>query len=339
MTTRQEVIEVAGGEPVTITVRETVDGPVISDVADIDTYTAVGASAPVPAPGSRASREVPPPRGDGYAVALRWTALQPSTMFDAVDVLNTAQDWEEFRAGAALFGAPAQNLIYADLEGNIGYQAPGVIPIREGYDGKWPIPGWDSRYQWKGTIPFTALPSVLNPSEGWIVTANQAVIGPGLPVLHHRRLVLRCAQPAHRRPDRGGDRRRRQHRRQPDAVDPDGLGHASWPCSSRPGSPRCRPRTPRPTPSACSTGGTSPRAPTRHRRRTSTRCGGRWSPGCSTERPTPSSSTPAAATATGRSWRTSGTPRTTSGGTTRRSTACRRGTRPCRRPWRPRSTS
>lgn len=181
MTTRQEVIEVAGGDPVTITVRETVDGPVISDVADIDTYTAVGATAPVPAPGSTASREVPPPRGDGYAVALRWTALEPSTMFDAVDVLNTAQDWEEFRAGAALFGAPAQNLIYADREGNIGYQAPGVIPIREGYDGKWPIPGWDSRYQWKGTIPFTALPSVLNPTEGWIVTANQAVTGPDYP--------------------------------------------------------------------------------------------------------------------------------------------------------------
>lgn len=181
MTTREEVIEVAGGDPVTITVRETVDGPVISDVADIDTYTAVGAAAPVPAPGSTASRDAAPPRGDGYAVALRWTALEPSTMFDAFDVLNTAQDWEDFRAGAALFGAPAQNLIYADLEGNIGYQAPGVIPIREGYDGKWPIPGWDSRYQWKGTIPFTALPSVLNPREGWIVTANQAVIGPDYP--------------------------------------------------------------------------------------------------------------------------------------------------------------
>ncbi len=181
MTTREEVIEVAGGEPVTITVRETEDGPLISDVADIDTYTAVGAVAPVPAPGSRATREAAPPRGDGYAVALRWTALEPSTMFDAFDVLNTAQDWDDFRAGAALFGSPAQNLIYADLEGNIGYQAPGVIPIREGYDGKWPVPGWDSRYQWKGTIPFTALPSVLNPEEGWIVTANQAVIGPDYP--------------------------------------------------------------------------------------------------------------------------------------------------------------
>ncbi len=181
MVTRSEVIEVAGGDPVTITVRETVDGPVISDVADIDTYTTIGAVAPVPAPDSAASRQAPPPRGDGYAVALRWTALEPTRTFDAFDVLNTATDWEEFRDAAALLGAPAQNLIYADTEGNIGYQAPGIIPIREGYDGKWPIPGWDSRYQWKGTIPFTALPSVRNPDEGWIVTANQAVIGPDYP--------------------------------------------------------------------------------------------------------------------------------------------------------------
>jgi penicillin amidase len=181
MTTRQEVIEVAGGDPVTITVRETGDGPLISDVAGIDTYTAVGATAPVPAPGSKATREAPPPRGSGYAVALRWTALQPTNMFDAFDRLDTARDWEEFRAAAALVTAPAQNLVYADVEGNIGYQAPGTIPIREGYDGKWPIPGWESRYQWKGTIPFTALPSVLNPEEGWIVTANQAVIGPNYP--------------------------------------------------------------------------------------------------------------------------------------------------------------
>ena len=181
MTTRNEVIKVAGAEPVTITVRETVDGPVISDVAGIDTYSAVGADAPVPAPGSTATRETPPARGDGYSVALRWTALQPTNTFDAFDALNTATDWDAFRRAAALLGAPAQNLIYADVDGNIGYQAPGIIPIREGYDGKWPIPGWDSRYQWQGTIPFPALPSVQNPPEGWIVTANQAVIGPQYP--------------------------------------------------------------------------------------------------------------------------------------------------------------
>ncbi len=181
MTTRREVIKVAGGDPVTVTVRETADGPIISDVAGVDTYPAIGQVAPVPAPGSAATRAAPPDRGDGYAVALRWTALQPNTTFDAFDLLDTATDFGEFRAAAARLNAPAQNLIYADTAGNIGYQAPGLIPIREGYDGKWPVPGWDSRYRWAGYIPFEALPFVLNPPEGWIVTANQAVTGPDYP--------------------------------------------------------------------------------------------------------------------------------------------------------------
>ena len=184
LTTREEVITVAGGDPVTITVRETQDGPLISDVADIDTYTTVGADAPVPPPGAEAPPAASgqtPPRGDGYGVALRWTALTPSTTFDAFELLNTAQDWNDFREAARELAVPAQNLIYADREGNIGYQAPGVIPIRSGYDGKWPVPGWDSTYRWDSFIPFDALPNVLNPPEGYIVTANQAVIGPEYP--------------------------------------------------------------------------------------------------------------------------------------------------------------
>jgi len=181
MTLREEVIEVAGADPVAITVRQTANGPIISDVEGIDDYVAVGADAPVPAPGSISNKMTPPARGDGYAVALRWTALNPAPTFDAFDLLNTAQSWSQFRKAAQVLAVPAQNLLYADVNGNIGYQAPGVIPIRDGYDGKWPIPGWDSRYQWQGSIPFEALPSVLNPPEGWIVTANQAVIGPGYP--------------------------------------------------------------------------------------------------------------------------------------------------------------
>ena len=181
MTTRNEVIEVAGGDPVTITVRQTGNGPIISDVEGIEDYVAVGADTPVPAPGSISNKMAPPPRGDGYAVALRWTALTPAPTFDAFDLLNTAQSWSQFRKAAKVLAVPAQNLLYADVNGNIGYQSPGVIPIRDGYDGKWPIPGWDSRYQWQGAIPFDALPSVLNPPQGWIVTANQAVIGPEYP--------------------------------------------------------------------------------------------------------------------------------------------------------------
>ena len=178
LTTRTEEIKVAGGDPVVITVRETVDGPLISDVAGIETYTTVGADAPVPAPGSGSAGTETPARDDGYAVALRWTALTPRNTFDAFDALNTAQNWDEFRTAAKLLAVPAQNLIYADKQGVIGYQAPGVIPIRENYDGKWPIPGWTSRYAWQGFIPFEALPTVTNPPENWIVTANQAVIGP-----------------------------------------------------------------------------------------------------------------------------------------------------------------
>jgi penicillin amidase len=135
----------------------------------------------VPAPGSTSSLLQAPSRGTGYAVALRWTALTPAPTFDAFDLLNTARSWSQFRKAGESLAVPAQNLLYADVNGNIGYQAPGAIPVREGYDGKWPVPGWDSRYRWKGTVPFEALPSVLNPPEGWIVTANQAVIGPDYP--------------------------------------------------------------------------------------------------------------------------------------------------------------
>ena len=182
MKVRTETIKVAGGDPVEITVRETKDGPIISGIPDVsDTYNAVGADTPVPAPGSIATKEVPPERGDGYAVALRWTALTPHNTFDAFDKLNTAANWDDFRNAAKDLAVPAQNLLYADVEGNIGYQAPGRIPIRSNYDGMWPIPGWSSRYAWTGEIPFDALPRMLNPESGWIVTANQAVIAPEYP--------------------------------------------------------------------------------------------------------------------------------------------------------------
>lgn len=179
LTTRTEVIEVAGGDPVTITVRETTDGPIISGVLDDpDVYSVVGSEAPVPAPGETAAVDPQPDRGEGYAVALRWTALTPGTTFDATHKLNTATNFEEFREAARYLEVPAQNLLYADVNGTIAYQMPGRIPVRNGYDGKWPVPGWNSEFGWEGFIPFEALPYVENPDSGFIVTANQAVIGP-----------------------------------------------------------------------------------------------------------------------------------------------------------------
>ncbi|MET9321707.1 penicillin acylase family protein [Streptomyces sp. NPDC003038] len=170
--TRDEVIKVAGAKSKKITVRTTNNGPLVSDRSD--ELAAVGARAPV-APSA-------PDRGNGYAVALRWTALDPGKSMDAVFKLNQAKDFNAFRQAAADFEVPSQNLIYADNNGNIGYQAPGRIPVRGQGDGRMPAPGWDSKYAWKGGkdgnagyIPQSEMPWDLNPSRGYIVTANQAV--------------------------------------------------------------------------------------------------------------------------------------------------------------------
>lgn len=155
ITSITETIKVAGGKDVQWQARSTQHGPLVSD-ASAD-YAALGTK-------------------DGMAVALRWTALIPGNTADAVFSLNRAENFDMFRVAAEQFRVPAQNLLYVDVEGNIGYQSPGLIPIRKGYDGKYPVPGWSSKYDWIGYVPFNALPSVLNPRDNFIVTANQAVI-------------------------------------------------------------------------------------------------------------------------------------------------------------------
>ena len=173
--TRKETIKVADAPDVEIKVRSTGNGPIISDLPGVDVYAQVGETAPVPAPGQskKASRQ---PRGEGYAVSLKWTALTPRPTYDAILSVNRATNWEEFRAAATQLSVPSQNLVYADTEGTIGYQAPGVIPVRQGYDGRWPFPGWDSSFDWSGNIPFEELPSITNPPAGWVTTANQQVV-------------------------------------------------------------------------------------------------------------------------------------------------------------------
>ncbi len=170
---RDETIEVAGGDPFTFTVRSTHHGPLLSDVSG--QLSTVGANARV--------GEDAPERGNGYAVALAWTALTPNRTADAIFLLDRATGWEEFREAAEAFAVPSQNLVYADREGHIGYQAPGQIPIRRsGHDGLYPAEGWDPANDWTGNyVPFDALPSVRDPDEGMVVTANQAVIGRDYP--------------------------------------------------------------------------------------------------------------------------------------------------------------
>ncbi|MFB7499389.1 penicillin acylase family protein [Streptomyces sp. NPDC056161] len=169
-TSREETIKVAGGKSKTIVVRQTADGmPLLSDRDD--ELVKVGKSAAVDT--------AAPDRGDGYGIALKWTALEPGTTMDAVFALDKAADWGEFRDAAALFDVPSQNLVYADTRDNIGYTLPGKIPTRaKGDDGSVPAPGWDSKYAWTGYIKQDELPYEYNPSRGYIVTANQAVVDP-----------------------------------------------------------------------------------------------------------------------------------------------------------------
>jgi penicillin amidase len=155
---RQETIKVAGGPAHTITVRATGHGPLLTD-ADHDLAAL------------------------GSAVSLRWTGLDPGRTMDSLFGIDRAANWADFRAAAAEFEVPAQNMLYADVDGNIGYQAPGKIPVRRQGDGRWPAPGWDSAYDWQGTIPFAELPSVLNPAQGFLATANQAVTPASYPHL------------------------------------------------------------------------------------------------------------------------------------------------------------
>ena len=86
--------------------------------------------------------------------------------------VNTAQNWEEFRKAFSQLDAPGQNVVYADVDGNIGYQTTGNVPIRAAGDGSLPVSGADDAHEWTGYIPFEKLPSIYNPPSGVIATAN-----------------------------------------------------------------------------------------------------------------------------------------------------------------------
>ena len=159
----REEIRVAGREdPVVVDVRLTHHGPIINDVAG----------------GTEEAWSF-----GWQPLALSWTALQPGTLVKSILLLDRAGDWETFREALSYWDVPSQNFVYADVEGNIGYQAPGRIPIRAAGDGTRPVPGWTGEYDWVDTIPFDALPRSFNPAQGYIVTANNAVVGEDYPYL------------------------------------------------------------------------------------------------------------------------------------------------------------
>lgn len=105
-------------------------------------------------------------------LTFRWTGFEISDEVNSFYKINTAKNWDEFREGLKDFNAPAMNFVYSDIYGNIGYQAAGKIPVRKTDDFKNYLYPLSHDVEWTGFIDFDKMPSVYNPKEGYIVTAN-----------------------------------------------------------------------------------------------------------------------------------------------------------------------
>jgi len=139
---RREVIHVKGDRDEQLDVLSTRHGPIITDL-------------------------IP---GEKRAVALRWTLYDGlhNPFFD----LDSAQNWDQFAKALSQLDSPGQNVVYADVDGHIGYHATGHIPIRAKGDGSLPVNGSDDAHEWTGYVPFEKLPTVIDPSWGILATAN-----------------------------------------------------------------------------------------------------------------------------------------------------------------------
>lgn len=148
---RTEVIHVKGEADVTVDVELTRHGPIITGL-------------------------IP---GETRKLALRWTLYDgtPAPFFG----VNAAQNWDQFLSAFSVLDAPGQNVVFADVDGNIGYHATGKVPIRASGDGSLPENGSDNSHEWTGYIPFDKLPSIYNPPSGIIATANSRIAPDGYP--------------------------------------------------------------------------------------------------------------------------------------------------------------
>ncbi|HEY8609505.1 MAG TPA: penicillin acylase family protein [Noviherbaspirillum sp.] len=162
---RTETIRVKGQPDVTLEVRESRHGPVITGALPIMEKAALDVRK--------------------HVVAFAWTALRDDDLtLQAGIKFNRARNWQEFLEGARDFGAPQQSIVYADVDGNVGFVAPGKVPLRKAENdlkGLAPAPGWDARYDWAGFIPFDQLPRSYNPSSEKVMTANHKIVGPDYP--------------------------------------------------------------------------------------------------------------------------------------------------------------
>jgi penicillin amidase len=115
---------------------------------------------------------------NGQRYALKWTALEPGGLGNTYNWMSKANNWHEFKEVMKRVWGPAQNAVYADVDGNIGYLMAARVPIRKKGHGEVPVPGDSDDYEWTGYIPFEQLPHALNPDDGLVVTANARVVGP-----------------------------------------------------------------------------------------------------------------------------------------------------------------
>ncbi|MGB8856425.1 MAG: penicillin acylase family protein [Burkholderiales bacterium] len=156
-----EIIKVKNKPDINLPVRISRHGPIVSDVS-----SPIGAAAP-----------------KGHVIAFQWTTLRDDDLsLQAGIKMNRAVNWTEFLKAARDFHSPQQNMVYADIDGNIGFIAPGRVPVRKPgnlINGLAPSPGWDAMYDWESFIPFEQLPQQFNPATGQVVTANHKITPPG----------------------------------------------------------------------------------------------------------------------------------------------------------------
>jgi penicillin amidase len=119
--------------------------------------------------------------GSEHALALQSTALEPNEGFDGFAYLNEARNWDEFVAAVQRIESPSLNLLYADKKDNIGYYVSGKVPIRANGLGMVPAVGWNGENEWIGYVPFEKMPHVLNPRDGFLVTANNRIVDDNYP--------------------------------------------------------------------------------------------------------------------------------------------------------------
>ena len=157
---RRETISVKGQADEVLDVRTTRHGPVVSDL--------VGGIDAVAGPGTVLSLS---------AVFLDSDDSTP----DALYRMNRSMDWPSFYSSLSRFQSPQQNIVYADVDGNIGFAAPGNVPVRGTGRGRFPVPGWTGDSDWLGYIPFSELPTTLNPPGERIVSANNKIVAEDYP--------------------------------------------------------------------------------------------------------------------------------------------------------------